>query len=398
MAHDVFFKKEVALEHEGQALRFRVAQDLFSSHEVDVGTRRLLRTLAGVEAGTLHKVLDLGCGYGPLGLALKKADQTRVVHMVDRDALAVDYARQNAALNHLADVQVYGSLGYDDVQAVDFDLIVSNIPGKAGQPVIAHLLRDACFHLSPGGLAAVVVVAPLESAVAEALDGPGVEILFRETRSGHAVFHYRCDGAGRLPATALERGVYRRDEVQAAFRSLAFPVQTSYGLPEFEGPGYRSELLVEGLLGIAGGRVRHAAAFNPGQGYVPAALWKLFEPESIALVDRDLLGLRCSRENLLRNGCDEGRVALLHQADLALPGREPLDLVAGLLREEEGAAAVAHSVQQAAARLAPGGLILAAGSSTAATRLEQAVRLEGGLRVKGRKRRKGNSLLALERR
>ena len=68
---DSYFKKVVSLEHEGHSLRFRVAQDLFSSHEVDVGTRLLLRTLEQAGHERLRKVLDLGCGYGPLGLALK---------------------------------------------------------------------------------------------------------------------------------------------------------------------------------------------------------------------------------------------------------------------------------------------------------------------------------------
>ena len=62
---DVYFKKEVELEFEGNSLRFRVAQDLFSSFDVDVGTRQLLRSLAQVDRADFGKVLDLGCGYGP---------------------------------------------------------------------------------------------------------------------------------------------------------------------------------------------------------------------------------------------------------------------------------------------------------------------------------------------
>ena len=126
---DVYIKKTLDFYHAGRSLKFNVSQDLFSSHQIDVGTARLLRSL--VDAPPFAKILDLGCGYGPLALTLKALYPESVVHAVDRDALAVDYTRQNAVLNGLAGVEVYGSLGYDDMLERDFDLIISNIPGKA---------------------------------------------------------------------------------------------------------------------------------------------------------------------------------------------------------------------------------------------------------------------------
>ena len=212
---DVYFKKTVDFYHNEHTLHFHVAQDLFSSHQIDVGTSRLLRSL--VDAPPFAKILDLGCGYGPLGLTLKALYPESVVHAVDRDALAVEYTRQNAALNQLADVEVYSSLGFDDVSARDFDLIISNIPGKAGDTVIASLLRDAVHFLKPGGLVAIVVVAALEATVAQALDDPGIEIVFQETRTGHAIFHYRFTEAYRAAqppfAGGLARGLYHRESI-----------------------------------------------------------------------------------------------------------------------------------------------------------------------------------------
>ncbi|MEJ7654646.1 MAG: methyltransferase [Chloroflexia bacterium] len=165
MNQDPYFKKVIPFVHGDVSLTFRVSQDLFSSYDVDVGTRFLLRTLAteGVSGG--RAILDLGCGYGPIGLTLGKVNKDAEVHMVDRDALAVECARQNAELNELPDAQVYGSLGYYDVRKSDFDLIVSNIPAKAGEPVVTHLLRGAAPSLAPGGLVAVVVVTRLEAFV-----------------------------------------------------------------------------------------------------------------------------------------------------------------------------------------------------------------------------------------
>src|SRR6266508_1524180 len=116
-ATDIYFKKVVGFNFAKRSLKFRVSQDLFSSHDVDVGTRFLLRTIVTApHVGRPAAILDLGCGYGPVGLTLKSVHRDAVLHMTDRDALAVEYARQNATINGFADgVEAYGSLGYDDL-------------------------------------------------------------------------------------------------------------------------------------------------------------------------------------------------------------------------------------------------------------------------------------------
>lgn len=397
---DVYYKKTLDFYHAGQTLRFHVSQDLFSSHQVDVGTVRLLRSL---DAGpSFHKILDLGCGYGPLGLTLKKRYPDSVVHLVDRDALAVDYTRQNAALNHSADVIVYGSLGYDDVTAQDFDLILSNIPGKAGETVIAGLLRDAGHFLTPDGMVAIVVVAALEATVAHILDDPDIEIIFQETRSGHAIFHYRFSTAYRDQRRPFENGfaagLYHRNNVMLSVGQLAFPLQTVRGLPEFDTLSYRSALLVEELGGLQGTPPGHAVIFNAGQGHIPVALWKLLQPADIALVDRDLLSLRCARYNLVQNGCPESRLTTAHQVGLSpQAGGQSVDLIAGMVREEEGPAAAEQLMEQAAAQLVPGGMALITAASTPITRLEKAIQPGKLWRIEKRKRDKGISLLVMRR-
>src|SRR3990170_7683153 len=120
MNEDVFFKKIITFRAWKHSLQFRVSQDLFSSHDIDLGTKLLLRTI--IEAGydRFQKVLDIGCGYGPIGLTLKSVFGSALVHMVDRDALAVEYSRQNAILNKLTDIEVYGGLGYADLKTAGF--------------------------------------------------------------------------------------------------------------------------------------------------------------------------------------------------------------------------------------------------------------------------------------
>jgi 16S rRNA G1207 methylase RsmC len=399
MDEDVYFHKTVTYRAGKQSLRFRTSQELFSSHDIDTGTRFLLRTIMAPDFRP-RRILDPGCGYGPLGLALKSLQPESLVHLVDRDTLAVEYSRQNAELNGLAGVEIYGSLGYDDVKQNDFDLIVANIPGKAGEAIIAYLLREARYYLAAGGRVAIVVVAPLEDTVAGILDGtPGVEIILRRSRSGHAVFHYGFSGGPDSPKpeqSALERGVYHRNDVTVRREGLEFPMQTAYGLPEFDSLSYGSEILLKALPNTGGKNISRAVVFNPGQGHAAVALWKLRRPESIALVDRDLLALRYSRLNLLRNGCPPERISISHQVGITSQNREKVDLFIGGLRKGEGKNASFLTLRQAAGQLADNGLIIVAAGATAITRLAAYAESQN-LRIRARERRRGSRLLVLER-
>jgi 16S rRNA (guanine1207-N2)-methyltransferase len=398
---DVYFHKTVTFRAWKHSLRFRTSQELFSSHDIDTGTKFLLRSIVEANYPGFKRILDVGCGYGPLGLTLKILHKDSAVHMLDRDALAIAYSRQNAELNGLSGVEIYGSLGYDDVKRNDFDLIVSNIPGKAGESVITYLLREARYFLAPGGLAAIVVVAPLEAMVTKILeDTPDAEILLKRNRPGHAVFHYRFTNDPDSPKpdhSALERGLYLRNNIKFRLDNLEYSMQTAYGLPEFDSLSYDSEMLVKTLNDVRDKKIQHAVVFNPGQGHTAVALWKLIQPQTITLVDRDLLALLYSRINLALNGCPPERVGIFHQVGLDSSSKEKADLTFGVLREEEGKEATFLTLDQATARLSPNGMIIISAGSTAITRLVAYVESQGLLRIKTRERRRGYSLLALER-
>jgi 16S rRNA (guanine1207-N2)-methyltransferase len=398
MDKDAYFHKIVTLRIGKEQLQFRTSQELFSSHDIDTGTRFLLRSV--IEDGDQpKKILDLGCGYGPLGLTLKKLYPESIVHMVDRDALAIEYSRQNAKINRLEDVDIYGSLGYDDVKRGDFDLIVSNIPGKAGEEVIAYLLREARYCLTPGGTAAIVVVAALESDVAKVLeDTPELEVAFRHKRAGHAIFHYRFDtkpGLTKPNGSALERGVYRRNNIKIHLKDLEYTMRTAYGLPEFDSLNYGSEMLIASLEKIQSEKVQRVAVLNPGQGHIAVAVWKILNPAFIELIDRDLLALRYSQFNLIGNRCPPEKTSISHQVGLARKEGKKVDVIAGVLRDE-GKNVNAWVLKQAAEELAPGGKTIIAGESTGITRLADSLKEEERLRINARERRRGYSLLVLE--
>jgi len=145
----------------GQALTFRTTWGLFSPRGIDEGTQLLADKLADIPPDAA--CLDLGCGYGPLGLTLARLAPRGSVQMVDKDFVAVDYANANAALNRLPHARAYLSNGFSHVPpAARFDVIVSNIPAKIGAELLEIFLRDAHAHLNPGGRLYVVTISGLK--------------------------------------------------------------------------------------------------------------------------------------------------------------------------------------------------------------------------------------------
>ncbi|HEY94400.1 MAG TPA: methyltransferase [Dehalococcoidia bacterium] len=404
MNEDVYFKKELTFRYHRQVMRFRVSQDLFSSFQIDVGTQFLLRILISeFGIGRFQKILDLGCGYGTIGLTLTKLNPECTAHMVDRDALAVEYSRQNAELNGIQGAKIYGSLGFDDVTEKDFDLIISNIPGKAGEPVISSFLKDATGYLKKDGLVAIVVIAPLEEITANLLSSlPYVEVLLHKNRSGHAVFFYRFNDTATEPlqpvTSGLERGIYLQNRTEVTFQDLRYRMNTVYDLTEPESPGHRSELLIEAIDGIKNPDPDALLLFNPGQGHVAVAAWKKLKPGSISLVDRDLLSLRVAERNLILNGCPGDRIRLFYRVGVGTDSTQSMDMVIGMIREGEGVKAINADISRIAEELVPGGKALLSASSTAITRIITALQNQNSYIVRKREKHRGNSLLILERR
>lgn len=143
----------------GQRLTFHSTWGLFSPREVDEGSRLLLDH---VEVGEADDCLDLGCGYGPIGLTLAKLAPGGDTLLVDKDFVAVEFARKNARLNGIENADAKLSNGFDQIEPDRrFDVIASNIPAKVGKELLQILLYDARNRLKPGGRLYVVTVTGL---------------------------------------------------------------------------------------------------------------------------------------------------------------------------------------------------------------------------------------------
>lgn len=140
----------------GHPLSFNTTWGLFSPRGIDEGTELLLQYL---QIGEEETILDIGCGYGPLGMAMGKCAPRGTVHMVDKDYLAVEYANRNAAQNGLTHCSAYLSNGLSEVSPeLRFDTVVSNIPAKVGRELLTILLCDSYAQMKPGGQMVVVTI------------------------------------------------------------------------------------------------------------------------------------------------------------------------------------------------------------------------------------------------
>lgn len=147
---------EIRTELLGQPLRFQTTWGLFSPREIDEGSALLLDYL---EVQPTDVTIDLGCGYGALGVSIAKACPQGRVLMLDKDFVAVDYAQRNAALNGLTNCEVRLSNGLADVkEIVGADAVVSNLPAKVGRELMTTFLLDAHDQLRPGGQIVVVTI------------------------------------------------------------------------------------------------------------------------------------------------------------------------------------------------------------------------------------------------
>ena len=139
---------ETETEYVFKFKRFKFITDtgVFAKGGVDSGTAVLLDNLPEIQAGA--RVLDLGCGYGPVGVTLNKIYGAEVV-MCDVNGRALDLARRNLEKNG-ASASVIRSDGFADITG-RFDYIITNPPIHAGKPVIYKMYEDARGRLMPGG-------------------------------------------------------------------------------------------------------------------------------------------------------------------------------------------------------------------------------------------------------
>ncbi len=132
----------------GLTLTFRTDAGVFSRSGLDRGTELLLRA---VDIGPCEHILDLGCGYGALGIAAAKLSEGGHVLLTDVNERAVALAKANVRRNGVTNAEVRRGDLYGPVAGMAFDHIVCNPPLRAGRGVVDRIVSEAPAHLLDGG-------------------------------------------------------------------------------------------------------------------------------------------------------------------------------------------------------------------------------------------------------
>lgn len=135
--------------------RFKTDNGVFSKKEVDFGSRVLIEAFTYPEVD--GDILDVGCGYGPIGLSIAKDAKDRKVHMVDVNERALALAKENAALNQIDNVVIYDSDRLLQVKGNKFAGILTNPPIRAGKKIVHDIFEQSYEHLINNGELWVVI-------------------------------------------------------------------------------------------------------------------------------------------------------------------------------------------------------------------------------------------------
>jgi len=339
---DALVNKTVDFAYRGAKLKFDLSHALFSSYDIDAGTRLLLKEIAH-ESGIIdaHRVLDAGCGAGILGISLAASCPDMDVIMHDRDFRAVAFSHRNAQRNGLfstmfdpdgnellpceahrfAKVKVVARphasilvepalIGEEDVRG-PYDAVIANLPAKAGAMLLSRYFQDISKNLlNPGGFFAFVIVTPLAESALQWCKDEDLEVIRKVSTKNHLVCITRTSEhttirEARAPSgsTRVDKphwlASYIRSHAKCRIANATLEWDGIQGLAEFNEPSYATLCaLTLAQRTLAGQLVRRALIVEPGAGIVPLWICKVLGSSEIILRSHDFLALSASLYNL----------------------------------------------------------------------------------------------------
>ena len=143
----------ITYDFQGQHLTYTTDHGVFSRQRLDYGSRVLMDA---IDIGNAKSMLDVGCGYGTMGSALKSVHEDLQVLMTDVNKRAISLAKENIKCNNLEGIDVIESDVYENVHD-RYDLVISNPPIRAGKKVVSAIISGSYDHLNEGGRLVIVI-------------------------------------------------------------------------------------------------------------------------------------------------------------------------------------------------------------------------------------------------
>jgi 16S rRNA (guanine1207-N2)-methyltransferase len=287
---DPWYKATYLYKGQGLQIALDVPYDVFSTLQIDDGTLLLLDNLAPESP---QRILDMGCGYGALGLPLAARFPLATVEMVDRDLLAVEWSLKNARKNNLAQALPYPSLGFANLPSSTepYDWILCNVPARIGMPFIKDLFLSGSKKLKATGEIRVVIINDLRPTLESLRDEVGFSI--EEVIKGprHSVYRMKAPSSSPATPSPTFEELYLRDEVVVSNLRLKRPFDIS-------GDSHRLEkslpVLFDALPKKAPARLFN---FRCSYGVLPLLARKRYPDAAVVAWDRDLLATTFCRAN-----------------------------------------------------------------------------------------------------
>lgn len=237
--------KTVELRYTSRRLEFSLSHALFSSFDIDIGTKLLLKEAAQDPViGAARLVLDAGCGTGIIGIALAATTPGCRVVLQDRDMLACEFSLHNCKKNGISaslfsldgsvrettvDVRGEGKFSPDAAQVLirpgilaehdvirGYDAVLSNVPAKAGPPILTAFFSGCESRLlRPGGRLAFVIVNSLIEVADSWCAATPMRLIKRVPAKSHTVFILEKAATGHVAPAGRTRTVAAEDPREA---------------------------------------------------------------------------------------------------------------------------------------------------------------------------------------
>jgi 16S rRNA (guanine1207-N2)-methyltransferase len=146
-------RSQLRFLYRGELLSFAVDRGVFASHGLDPGTALLIENLT---VGRTDRVLDLGCGWGAVGIAAARSAVEGHVVLTEVNRRAARLARDNIDRNRSTNAEVRVGPLFEPVAEETFEVIATNPPYRAGRPTVLRILEEAPTYLTPTGRLLIV--------------------------------------------------------------------------------------------------------------------------------------------------------------------------------------------------------------------------------------------------